>query len=255
MELRKLTKKEQLALFDEPNSVELVKEYISYAPNFMKAAEYKLLAADPVKNAFYLRRYEKPTDPVELQILEKMSLEDAKDLRDGSHGILCSEALIKMIDVMPYDVAKEIMVAYAKSCDIREEVLLVVIDDFENKEDIRDVLVAVGFISGRMMRKISDIFTREELKAFLLELIETDAVITQDVQWSILVDFGKKDAKEIFEKAIDHDICLKREVINCIMCTFSKKMQKELLTKYFNGCGKEHYEAADIFDIMHKIDA
>lgn len=262
MELKKLTKKEQLALLKEKNRVELVQQYVSYAGAFMKVAEYKVMQdileyrrskgvkAKDVHAALACMGELK--DEKELEVLKILSLQEARELYYSSRGILYPEVLKKIISDFPRKVSKEILLTYIKSCDLKEETLWEVLNVY-NKKDAKEILLAAGLLSGGVMRKMSELYSKKEMKEFMAELIDTDAPIDDDVQFNIIDMFSKKDAKELFEKAMDHDVEINEGMLEYIICTFSKKAAKEMLTKYFEGCGKKYFEDWYISDMLYRL--
>lgn len=262
MEIKKLTKKEQLALFSKKNRVELVREYVSYAKAFMRVAEYKVLkdilkyrqssgmVAHEVKTG--LACLGELTDEKEHEILKILSLEEAKTLYYSTHGILCPEALEKMMSGFSRKVSKEILMTYMKSCDLKEKTILKVLDIYTRK-DAKEILTAAGVLSENIMCKMLQLYTKKEVKELVKTLIETDAPVEDDVQLEILETFYKKDAKELLEKAIEHDTYITSGMLEYIICCFSKKDAKELLTKYFEGCGKIYFESSYISDMMRRF--
>lgn len=286
VELRKLSKQEQLALFDEKNAVELVKEYISYGGDFMSAALRKVCQEDTGKNKMMLSFFDHADNDAQAKIYEALTLEDAEEIFYTNCGIFCPEALIKMTTIFPKSTSKELLVAYAKSGYIPEDVLVKAFSRMSLK-DFKEVLMAAGHLPRAVFGKLCKVMSKADLKALVIEIVRQDGGVLADgsqldffavfekedikeiltesithvggfadeVQQVILDMWPKEDVKELLTLAIENDQFLSDDVLKEIVFKFSKRDARSLLTKYFRGeCGAR-YDDADIETIMALFDA
>lgn len=277
MEFKKLSSEEQLALFDQPNAEEIVRQYVLHAKDFIFAAMRKSFKSDEENTDSLMDFLNGPGNEVMQQIYEVLTVEEAREIF-RKHGIFTDEALVKMIEVFPKEVSKELLLGYCAVCCVGEPTLLKVVETYP-KEDIREILITSKFMYNGVFKKILKIFSKPEIKDILLNIVERDGLLSNGTELEILGAFCRADAVEIFKAAIRNvsslcdetqlvilDLFPKEaskaffmfaaengetfmdEVINEIIDKFSKKDARDILEKYFASEGAQEIYDEDEMD-------
>ena len=279
MELKFLSKKEQLVLLEKPNAKELLREYASLGEDFIYASMQKIWESDPKSRNVVLECIGRLEDETQLKIFKTLSVEDAKEIQSLC-GNIYPEVFVKMLEVFPRLVAKEILIEYGKSCYMWEEPFLKVLELYP--WEAKEIIVACGVVSKKVLKKLLKMFPKKYVKDFLVEAAEADGVISDesqleilgafeendamdifkacisnvtglcnDAQLVILDMFSKKNVKEIFKLAVENREYLSSEVLKEIIRIFPKKEAKYLVTSFFSGdCGRDKYDEDDKEIIM-----
>lgn len=198
-----LTKKEQLELLNQSDAIEKMREYVAISGEILSVAFSKRLGLSLNDD-----------DPQVVEIVNKLSPKESKVLMEENIGTIFSETWLKMLDVFPHDVCKELMIKYCEGCCFLHEAELIKMMDVFAKEDAKDVLTVTASLDEAVMSKILNIFSKEEAKDIILCFIKEEekdnrvGIMDDGTELLILHFFDKEDVVEIMTEAIDHTIFL-----------------------------------------------
>ena len=252
-----VSKQAQLDMLTKPNAIELMREYVSLNKSFSPG----LNRGDDL-------------------LIASLPHEDAKQMKDNC-GNVFTETWVKMLDVFPKEVSKELLLSYLEESYVWDRTLLTAIDVF-SKEDAKDVIVAGKTMSLAVFNKIINVFSQEETKDILIELAKREVSSFDDkAQLKILRVFSKEDAlaimkacasnlaglewgaqlrifdvfskeevKELLKSLIDNDQYIHYETLEKIVQVFPKEDAKSLVEDFFAGdCGRNEYDQEDVISI------
>ena len=245
--MKKLSKQEQLALLGSPNGLERMKEYVSLTDAFMNAALQKTLEAHKKGFELLLSCIGELKDETEKEIYNNLSLKDAKELNNNG-GPIYTEVWVKMLDVFKKEDVKEMLLCYCERAYVFEDTMLKLFEVY-SKEDIRELLVAIGHMTVYVFGKALRIFTKEEMKALLIDIAQSrTGILDDESQLKILRVFNKKDAKDLLKVCIESHAGFCELAQLQIFDTFCKKDVKELLELAIESC--EYISQTVLYKIM-----
>lgn len=287
MRKKLLTQRQQIGFFNCQDPIALMREYVSFTDAIMDAAELKLEAPEyksyPVKKESRLYENQKEARK---ECFANLSLEDARFIKKNQ-GHIYPEVFMKMLEVFPKKVSKEVLVKYAREgATIHEDVLFRAVDVLGKGS--REVIIAYGFISIRLFNKMLKIFSKEEIKYIIIETAmkddghfclqmnvemkifkllqpeEAKEMIkflirkTPGIDWETypkLFDMlPMEDVKEILELSIEEDQDIFTDTLEKIVEVFPKDEAKALLDAFFETSpGSCEYTEQKIEQLYKKL--
>ena len=282
--MKRLSKKEQLALLDKPNAVQIMQDYVARGGDFLFASHRKILNSSPESFVTILSYTDEICDD-QLEIFNNLTFEDAKEIMFNV-GHIYPETWNKMLDIFPKDLAKELLLKYAENCHIWEETFTKIFGTY-SKEEAKEIIIAEGSMHSALLEKILKIYPLEEVKSILAQIAKCDVGFDENTQLMIMDIFDNKDAKELLSIGIENtsgleefalikifvvfdkddlkdllmlcaknDVYLSKEILELVIAKFSKEEAREIIETFFKGnCGSNFFGDADkerIFSLLAK---
>jgi len=289
MKEKLLTERQQLGIFNCADPVALLREYVSFSEDIKIAAEYKDVRTnykrDPSNTAMLQRLQELNPNERQKECVNNLSATDVTEIyRNGGH--IYPEVFLKMLDVFPKEISKEILLQYVKYCEINNAVCIKALEVLG--KDAKDIILPKLHLTIDMFNLILKIFSKKEVKEILITMaggydshIEDD-----DVELKILKVFPDEDlkdilrafvsglpwmseecflkifdvctpaeTKELLEIAIKNDMDLWRPTLRKIVAYFPKHEAHELIEAFWKtspGRNCYTFERTEIAKLLNK---
>ncbi|MBP5615168.1 MAG: hypothetical protein J6X42_01260 [Alphaproteobacteria bacterium] len=260
MKPKLLTKEQQLGIFNTPNAVELLREYISYGNDAVFVAQNRL-QTDCLER--FVRKQKKPVTELQKRFFENLSIKDADEIFFEIEGNVYPEVLIKMLETFSKRTSKELLLEYGKNCRIHDAVAIKAMEVFG--KGAKDIIFGVKYLSIEVFNKMVRVFSKKGVKNLLIEWSDKKLYIYEDVEKKIVkiysgealkeliksfienkISIGgvtmvkifdvcetRQEAKELIEQAIKKDRNLWNETLDKIVKYFPKKQARALLNVFF----------------------
>ena len=267
MKIKLLTKRQQLGIFNCSDPIALMREYVSFSEDIMSAAKYKDVCRscklDPGNQSMLQRLEKMQLNERQEKCLENLSSADVTEIYDNS-GHIYPEVFLKMLEVFPEEISKEILLEYVKYCNINNDVkikalevlgkeakdvilpnLHLTIDLFNqilrtfSRQGAKEILIAMSkgheceIEDEEVERKILRVFSDEDLKDIFRAFIDGLPWMSEDYFLKIFEICSKEEAKELIEKAIGNDLDLWFPTLKKIVEYFPKDEAKKLIDAFW----------------------
>lgn len=197
MKPKLLTKRQQMGIFNTQNPIEVMREYVSFSEDMMKAAPRRYYTS----NLEEIQASKEPMSERQIQIFKNLSSAEAREIAWEIKGHIYPKVLVKMLDVFPKPVSKELLIGYGTYCSLSDEVLEKALDVLgkEAKEvllTLKDHEVLCIGVFNAMLR----VFSKAEAKDILLEMAsDANFMLSEDVELKILRVFSNAELKELLK--------------------------------------------------------
>ena len=267
MKPKLLTKRQQLGIFNTPNAVELMREYVSYSKDVLFVAQKRMHTASLEK--FVSRREdERPVTEMQKQMFLNLSEADANEIYFQIRGHIYPETLDKMLDSLPKEVSKELLLQYGAYCTLQNETLIKALDVLG--QDAKEFILGIDYLEMDVFNKIFRVYKKDGVKKILIEMpkfrmeheVELKILriysneylkeilknfvsklrgLGEESSLKIFEIFEKKEVKVLLEQAIGREMSLWYSTLDKIVTYFPKEEARALLSAFFKtGPGRNY---------------
>ena len=237
MKLKLLTKRQQLGIFNCSNPIALMREYVSFSKDIKVVTEYKSIRLsykrNPNNKELYSRLQKMNLNERQVECLNNLSFADLTEIcYIGGH--VYPEVLLKMLEVFPKDISKELLGEYIKHFTITDDIRMKALEVLG--KDAIDIILPQMHLTASLFKQIMKTLSKEEVKKMLIDLAkEYDCRIEHDeVEAKILKVFSDEDLKDILRAFIDGLPWMSNKCFLKIFDIYPQEEVKELLQKAIN---------------------
>ena len=234
MKPKLLTKRQQLGIFNCSDPVALMSEYVSFSEDIKVAAEYKSVRMSyklsPDNTAMLQRLQKMKLNERQKECLENLSAADVKEIY-WNDGPIYPEVFLKMLEVLPKETSKELLLLYVKHCNINNDVRIKALKVIG--KDAKDIILPKLHLNLDLFNQILATFSIKETKEILIDMAKGyDSYIEfDDVESKILKVFSDEDLRDILREFVEGLPWMNEKCFLKIFEIFSREETKELLQK------------------------
>ncbi|MBR1604540.1 MAG: hypothetical protein IJ660_00350 [Alphaproteobacteria bacterium] len=209
-------RKEFIKRYDDENQTIYIEDFIRQC----KAERAKKIAAGECEER-------NPITETQKQMFLNLSEKDANEIYFNIDGYIYPEVLIKMLDTFPKEVSKELLLEYAKYCNLSDEVGIRAISVLG--KDAKEIILQIKYLNIGVFNKIFRVFGKEETKKIVIELAKNDFDIDDQVETKILHLYSASDLKELLKAFIENSTSINGKLFSKIFDVCSTKEEIEKL--------------------------
>ena len=243
-----LSKRQQLGIFNTPNAVELMREYVSYGEDVLYVAQKRMHMSSIEK---FIRRCEEPESVTEMQkqLFQNLSKEDAIEIFFKLNGDIYPEVFLKMLDTFPKDVSAELLLKYNTYCSLTDEVIAKAIGVLG--ESVKEIILKIKYLDIDVFSKMLRIFGKEQTKKLLIEFAEgANRHFSYEVEQKIGRIYSEENLKELLRAFIANDFDIDDEFVVKVFKVCSNGEIKEFIELSIeNSFGLNGKAFVKIFDV------
>lgn len=243
-----LSKRQQLGIFNTPNAVELMREYVSYGKDVLYVAQKRMHMSSLEK---FIKRAEKQGDVTEIQkqLFQNLSEEDAHEIFFKLNGHIYPEVFLKMLDTFPKDVSAELLLKYNTYCSLTDEVIAKAIGVLG--ESVKEIILKIKYLDIDVFSKMLRVFGKEQTKKLLIEFAGgANRHFSYEVEKKIGRIYSADDLKELLRAFIANDFDIDDEFVVKVFKVCSNGEIKEFIELSIeNSFGLNGKAFVKIFDV------
>ena len=250
-----LSKRQQLGIFNTPNAVELMREYVSYGEDVLYVAQKRMHMSSLEK---FIRRCEEPESVTEVQkqLFQNLSKEDAIEIFFKLNGHIYPEVFLKMLDTFPKDISTELLLKYSKDCSLTDDVIAKAIGILG--ENIKEIIFKIKYLDIDVFSKMLRVFGKEHTKKLLIEFAEgANRHFSYEVEQKIGRIYSADDLKELLRAFIENDFDIDDEFVIKVFKVCSNEEIKEFIEfaieNSFGLNGKAFFKIFDVCSSKEEV--
>lgn len=243
-----LTKRQQLGIFNTPNAVDLMREYVSYGKDVLFVAQKRMHTTSLEK---FIKRAEKQGDVTEIQkqLFQNLSEEDAHEIFFKLNGHIYPEVFLKMLDTFPKDVSAELLLKYNTYCSLTDEVVAEAIGVLG--ESVRELIFTIKFLDIDVFNRILRVFGKEQTMKLLVEYTQDEKRhFSYEVEKKIGRIYSEENLKELLRIFIERNVDIDDDFVVKVFKVCSNGEIKEFIELSIeNSFGLNGKAFVKIFDV------